>query len=426
MKVLIIRPDAMGDVILSLPMANELKSHYPDAQIVYLASSYTRELLMNNAAVSEVIEDIFRADRSFHTWLKLLHIIRRHHFDVAILAYNEPEYAALAWLAKIPLRIGDKTKLGAKLFLNRHVDPLYSNIWQHEVNIHLRLLRPLGINIAESRRYGFLTSRIPQPPVIASAMKKMTLFPPVIIHAGLANGNLPIPVSFYEGVIERLIAQGYMPVLTGSSKEGLDLAPLISRFGDAVISVAGQTTMLTLIPILSMAKAFIGTTTGPLHMAAALGVPVVAILPSKLIKATRWGPYGVAAQIVEPRWRCPLICNPYSCITRECIEHLEVEDVLLAVERVQDIPQSLTVMDYKKLIQRQCIRVVDATKEGANRDWAKESLKQDAPIVILNRVRFVDKIRRLVAATQAYYPPVLIKKQTNKSIEEVLDERYPT
>ncbi len=425
MKVLIIRPDAMGDVILSLPMANELKSHYPDAHIVYLASAYTRELLLNNAAVSDVIDDVYRADRSLKTWLKLLSIIRAHHFDVVIFAYNEPEYAALAWLAKIPVRIGDRTKLVATLFLNRHVDQRYGNLWQHEVNIHLRLLRPLGINVAESRRYGFLTNRIVQPPVIQSAMKKMTLYPPVVIHVGLANGNLPIPLSFYEAVIEGVIANGYMPVLTGSPKEALALVPIMKRFGDALISVAGETTMLTLIPILSMAKAFIGTTTGPLHLAAALGVPVVAILPSKLIKATRWGPYGVPAQIVEPRWRCPRVCNPYTCKTRECIDHLNVDDVLESLERVQDSPQSLSVRDYKRSVHAQCIRVIDATKEGAGGTWPKESLKQDAPVVILNRVRFVDKVKRLIAATQAYYPPILVRKSDDQTVEEALDATYP-
>ena len=418
-RILVVRPDAMGDVILSLPMANELKNAWPDAEVMYLASDYTQDLLLNNAAVKAVIMDCFCKNKSFSTWLKLFRLIRSEHFDVVIFPINDIAYAFMGWLARIPIRIGDAAVPLPSLFYTHRVNRLYSNIWQHEVNINLRLLAPLGMNIKESRRYGFLTNRIPQPPLIQAAMKRMTQHPAIIVHTGLANGNLPIPMTLYETLIEQLLAQGYLPVLTGSPREADAIKPLLDYFGESVCSVAGQTTMLTLIPILSMAKAFIGTTTGPLHLAAALGVPVVAILPSKLIKATRWGPYGVPAQTVEPHGVCPKVCIPYTCQTRECVETIRVEDVMAALNRVQDMPQSLSVKDYKISLQRQCIRVVDDAL------WSKSTVKNDAPIVLVNKIRIIDRVKRLIVASKMYYPPVLIQKKENQSLEEALDALYP-
>ena len=146
-KILIVRPDALGDVILMIPMLNTIKLNYPDSKIYTLQQKYTHSLLSNHDAVYKVLDDPIRIGKikSLKDFFSFVKYIRSFDFDIVIFPYLELPYVLLAVLAGIKCRIGDGNKLGLRIFLTHSVKLNFRNMFLHEVEQNINLLRPLNI-----------------------------------------------------------------------------------------------------------------------------------------------------------------------------------------------------------------------------------------------------------------------------------------
>ncbi|NBV43037.1 lipopolysaccharide heptosyltransferase family protein, partial [bacterium] len=142
MKILVVRPDAIGDVVLMIPLINSIKAAYPDAEIYTLQQPYTIPILEKHPAVTAVIPDWRKMGKA--GWISgfraYVRYIKSFGFEMVFLPYLEPYYLMLSMMAGIKIRVGDGNKLLLKLFLTHPVSQSFRNVILHETEQSARLV----------------------------------------------------------------------------------------------------------------------------------------------------------------------------------------------------------------------------------------------------------------------------------------------
>lgn len=421
----------MGDVILTFPLAHELKKNISGSEIYYLCSNYTKELIEAHPDITGTINDNYRGTKSIKEYCKLLRKVRNMRFDAVFHCYNEIDYALMMFLALIPYRIGDSSKLAPKLFHNFKVNQDFRNFLNHETDINSNLLKALKIPRPEKAEFNLSEIKAALKSDISKLILTMKKKKTVIIHPGMINGNLPWENEKYRELIE-LLQKDYQVFLTGGKSEIANNKNIST--GLQVIDLSGATSMLDLLQLLKEAHCIISVNTGPMHMAAALGTPVVLLSPTKWIKPNRWGPYGVSL-IVEPSKICKTRCNPYNCKTRFCVEDLLVEDVVDAVQKIGELNKKSDIATIKKYMLKFSLNVLNLTTEdlsGAcsgftyfnsadiDSNFLYFIINNDINIIIKNNITFFDRLIRQIAATAIYYPPLFVNLKKTEKLEDKL------
>jgi heptosyltransferase-2 len=235
------------------------------------------------------------------------HELRARRFDCAILLQNAFEAAWIAWLARIPTRIGYKRD-GRQLLLTRAVAvPKPGEIPRHERFYYLELLRRAGLMDALPASAEIRLHRS----AIGNGKRVIGVSP------GAAYGTAKrwLPERFAEAAGTLAAERGASIALFGSKSERELCEQVAERLsGHAVINYAGETTLSQFIDLASACELFLTNDSGAMHIASALGVPTVAIFGAT--DDTTTGPTGSHARVI----RQPVDCSP--CLLRECpIDH---------------------------------------------------------------------------------------------------------
>ena len=298
-RILISRTDAIGDVMLTLPMASILRQHFPDARIGFLGKSYTRAVVECCSAVDEFVDV---ADFLHENPRKPEKV-----WDVIIHVFPRKDIASRAFRTGIAMRIGTSsrpyhwfrcTKL---LKLNRR----NSNL--HEAQLNTMLLSPLGITHHYTKaELGALYSfdKIPPLPDDLAA-----LFQPgkryVILHAKSQGSAREWGLDNFIALVGLLPKERFQIFISGTAAEGALLAPLFDAVGDAVTDITGKMDLSTFIAFIAHCDALLAASTGPLHIAAALGKLAIGIYPPiRPMHAGRWGPLGSNAIAIHLEKEC--------------------------------------------------------------------------------------------------------------------------
>ncbi len=304
----------LGDAVMTTPALAGLRVAYPGARISLLAKPLVAELFRHHPDVDEVIvyERPGRHEGASGR-LRLGGELRRRRFDAALLLQNAFDAALLAFLARIPERAGYPTD-GRRLLLSLPV-PLTRDILQrHEVEYYLCLLDGLGVprpvppglklRVTDEERAG-----------IASRLATLGLergVPIVAINPGATYGSAKrwYPDRF-AAVADTLSEEwGAAVVVVGSPEE----APLAGEIEGAsragVVNLAGKTTVREMMALLSLSSFLVTNDSGPMHIGAALGVPLVAIFGPTDWRRT--SPWTERARVV----RVDVDCSP--CMLRAC------------------------------------------------------------------------------------------------------------
>lgn len=322
-KILVIRPDALGDCLLITPALKLIKEKYPECYLAVLVKEYTRPIFENNRNVDEIILDRIKDARRFAAFLK------RKRFDTSLHFYNEFSYAYLAWRLRIKHRIGDRSKPLVSWLYNHRIDQKYNNLTLHIVEQNCRFLEPMGIKVSD-------------PPPLLLPLPSVT--PPLQIqhqnnlvglHLGTGGGNKPWLAERFAKVIDALEERGYRVVITGDAKEESAANRIMNLCPRKPLNLVKQTTLAQLMVVISQLKVYAGVDTGPLHMAAALGIPVITLSPSRLVKPSHWGPWKTRNIVIRKPADCPPIkCQPRNCPFDDCVKNITPEDVTKAILKV--------------------------------------------------------------------------------------------
>jgi heptosyltransferase-2 len=300
-NILVRATNWVGDAVMSLPALRAIRERFSTARISVLAKPWVADLYGRESFIDEII--LYSGQSPWRTG----HQLRSRRFDCAILLQNAFEAAWIAWLARIPTRIGYKRD-GRQLLLTRAVNvPKPGEIPRHERFYYLELLRRAGIipALPESEAIRLGSGAVP------SAKRVIGVSP------GAAYGTAKrwLPERFAEAAGTLATARGASIALFGSKGERElcgEVAQLLN--GHQVINYAGQTTLAQFIDLASGCELFLTNDSGSMHIASALGVPTVAIFGATDDSTT--GPTGRNARVV----RHPVDCSP--CLLRECpIDH---------------------------------------------------------------------------------------------------------
>ncbi|HUT85279.1 MAG TPA: glycosyltransferase family 9 protein [Elusimicrobiales bacterium] len=314
-KVLLVRTDRIGDVVLTTPAIELLKKNRPDVSISVLVSQYTKDVLKNNPHIDEII--------TVKPLFKQVKELKQKKFDCCILFFVEPKAALSVFLAGIPKRIGPASKIWS-LFLNKMIFQHRSKIMKHEADFNIELLAPLGIK-----------PEIKTPPANAkvfvsdAANEKARNF--LLKHYGIKNTDTLIcihpgskgsaknwPASHFAELADKIIDQ-YSDVkvlLSGNNSEQKLLDEISSRTENKPFALNTPLSLEDFIGILNQTKIVVTNSTGPLHIAAALGKKTLSFFP--MIKGStpqRWGPYGQGHIVLTPHEKeCPKCKTQNGCM----------------------------------------------------------------------------------------------------------------
>jgi lipopolysaccharide heptosyltransferase II len=332
-KFLIVRTDRIGDVVLSLPVLEAIKRKYPDSQVTMLVSSYTRDLLLNNPWVDETIIDEQAGLGQFY---RLARLIREGKFDVAVLLRPTLRLALLLFLSRIKVRIGTGYRAYQVLF-NYKIYQHRKTIERHELEYNLDMLAPLGISSEGSVPRIFLSAE--EGKSSRRMLEDLNVNPQdtkIVIHPGSGHSSLNYPLEKLALLADKLI-EGFSAriVLTGSKKESDISEKLKGSMVNQPIDLTGKTDLRALCALLNAADLFISSSTGPMHVAAALGTPVVALFsPLFVASPKRWGPYGEEHEVVLPPVSTCYKCEPEKCSYFNCMDMIEPDEILSRVKNI--------------------------------------------------------------------------------------------
>lgn len=321
-RILLIRNDHLGDTILAFPVVPLIRERYPEISLLFMMDPSVAPL----GRCVEGIDEILEADQfSSHKQVELL---QRKKVEVAVVLRPTWSNAWAVWRAGIPLRIGTSRRFYSLLF-NKRVFFSRRQSSLHEVELNVQCLKPLGI---EGDPY-FPVIHLPDGVLrkvegrLINAGKRASQRL-IVIHPGSKGSSPRWPSLYWRLLVERLSRHPqFFLVITGGREERV-LGEYVA--GGNALNWAGETDLMELAGLLSLSDLFISSSTGPLHLAVALGREVLGLYPPSLANLpTRWGPYGHPEWVLTAKLPpCPR-CYPGDFSPCACMERLSVEEVLL-------------------------------------------------------------------------------------------------
>jgi len=316
-KILIRATNWVGDAIMALPALRAIRKRFPDAEISIVGRPYVADIYRDQEICNQLIPyDPKGLHGGFSGRERLAAELRAQRFDMALLLQNAFDAAWLVWRANIPERVG-YARDGRSFLLTQAVPPpRQGEIPAHEKFYYLELLRRagwldsvqdesfIGLHVSEARRQSadeFLRKYGVRQGALRTA-----------IGAGASYGSAKCwPPSRFADVANRLQREtGADVILFGTAAEATVSAAIAAEMSRPPIDLTGKTGIADLPALLSQCHLFIGNDSGAMHVAAAVGLPIVAIFGPT-------DPYGTAP--VTPH--CSIVqqkpyCSP--CFLRRC------------------------------------------------------------------------------------------------------------
>jgi ADP-heptose:LPS heptosyltransferase len=319
--LLVCRTDNIGDVVLTLPMVGYLKQRFPTLRIDFLCRGYAAGIVRRCTAVDRVILREEMGDE--RAWFA------RSGIDTVIFGKPDRRLAAAAKAAGVAQRVGSSHRWFHWLYCNRlaHFSRVRSRL--HEAQLNFALLRPLGLDAMPS---------VDELPALYR-LEAATRGEPagrfnVVLHPKSNGHGREWPIGHFTALAQRLRDEpGLVLSITGSAAEGEQLraeAPDLFALPN-VRDLCGRMTLDELTGFIAGADGLVASGTGPLHMAAALGIPTLGLFPPIApIHAERWGPVGAQAEVLCRPIGCNACDQPAACA---CMANITPDEVALVVRR---------------------------------------------------------------------------------------------
>ena len=329
-RVLIIRLSAIGDVIHGLPVLCALREQFPDVRIAWLVEGGASTLLEGHPALDELIRVPRGWLRSPATVWRLCRQLREFGPDLTVDVQGLTKSAIPAWLSGARFRIGFGCENGRELsrWLNNiHVRSTATHI----IDCNLQLLQPLGIQRATARFD--LPERADDAWAIERIIRELGVEERfAVINVGAGWTSKLWRMDRFAAVARQLARKHAMPtVVVWAGPQERAWAEEVVAGGSGFAKLAPSTTLTELAALVRRAALFIGSDTGPLHLAAAVGTPCVGLFGPK--PAERNGPYG-PGHIVLQAARPSNARRQRSSTSRALMDAISVEMVCQACERI--------------------------------------------------------------------------------------------
>ena len=328
-NILIIKPSALGDIVHSLPFLSALKKGFPHARIDWVVAHGLHTFLEGHPMINRlwvIKKDEWKKIGNLKQTIKEINDLRRglgaSAYDVSIDLSGLFRSGMISYFSKAAIRIGFKESNEGSPFFYTH--KIHGSMNIHAIDRYLKITQFMGCPIDKIDEISYpFAPYDPFPKICRSLPQSYVVMSPSAgkpanrWHArkfGELASKLPLPVVVISSAAEALIA---------------DTVVMHSK-GNA-ISIAGKTGLKELLAVIKGATYFICNDTGPMHMAAALDIPVFAIFgPANPV---RTGPHGKIHTVLQKDLDCSPCYRQKPCDNYRCMENLSVSEVLTAIGR---------------------------------------------------------------------------------------------
>ncbi|MBD3368554.1 MAG: lipopolysaccharide heptosyltransferase II [Candidatus Eisenbacteria bacterium] len=326
-SILVLRLYFIGDVLLSTPVLAALRDTFTDARITVVLKRRAAEVLERNPDVDEVL--LYDAVPGYHSpvWTARFGLgLRRRRFDLAVDLTGDFRSSWMLVAADPAYRVGFN-HAGLGFLLDRSIP------YRADGHVVDHLLKAAALVGAETDRT--------EPRIHLAEGELRTASdlaggggPYVAMAPGANNPLRRWPAERYGGLARRALeSHGLRTIFVGSPTDRSLCSRAVSASDGTGVSLAGRTSLRTLAGLLGPARAFVGSDSGPLHIAAAVGTPVVGLYGPNT--PDRFSPRGAPAEVVARRPPCSP-CGQRRC-TRDagpCVEAISVDEVEAALDRL--------------------------------------------------------------------------------------------
>ena len=333
-NILIVRTDRIGDVVLSLPIASVIKKNFPSAKVTFLLRNYTKSLAENNPFIDEII--LLKEENGKVCIAQNVEMLK-NKFDVSIVAFPTFKIALILFLSKIKTRIATGYRWYSFLF-NKKIYEHRKYGEKHELEYNLRLLKLLNIeeNVNEETVSFNLHPAEKNVQRIKDEFDRLDIDSNkriVIVHPGSGGSAIDLPFLKMKNLVERLAHELDCVILITGSDSEKELCESLT-VNEKTKNFAGKFKLDELIALISFADVLIANSTGPIHIAAALGKFVIGFYPKiAACSPKRWGPYTNKKIIFSPAIDCDN-CTREQCEKLNCMDSINISEVFDSVKKI--------------------------------------------------------------------------------------------
>ncbi len=336
-KILVIRTDRIGDVLLSTPAIKAIRNAYPQSHIAMMVRPYAVDIVDGNPNLDEVIiYDKYGRHGSFLSSLKFAFALRKKKFDLAIILHPTNRVHLITWLAGIRRRVGYKRKLGF-LLSTAVTDEKHLGL-KHEVDYGLELLREIGIDSKE--RKPFMKVKEDDLKWVKGLFLEKNIDrnrPLFCLHPGASCISKKWPAENFAKLNDCLQEKLKAQVIVFAGKEDKQTANDVYRLSqNKPACILKGVSLGRIAALLAASHLLISNDSGPVHISVAVGTPVVAIFGRNQpgLSPRRWGPLGKNDIVLHKDVGCK-VCLAHNCQRDfECLKVIKIEDVLDAVRKI--------------------------------------------------------------------------------------------
>ena len=333
-KILLVRLRRIGDVVMTTPSITALKEALPQASLSYVIEEPYRRLVEGSPYLDRVI--ILPSRQGFSGLIRSAKQIRREKYDAVIDFHGGPRAAFLTFFSGASLKIGYKLKYKSFIY-DLRIPRSSGNGYSHSVENHAALVRALGLTLPEPLPPLFL----PQPR--QEEKEKIDKFwaenrlgdaKVIIIHIGAGNEFRDWGAKNLAGLAGLLSRQaGVRVILVGSASDQGRAKEILKNSRSPLLSLAGELNLIELREVISRASLFVGTDSGPMHIAAATPTPIVALFGPTLPE--NFAPWRAEATLIEKELECRP-CRQRHCLTEDfrCLRSIEPAEVYEACLKI--------------------------------------------------------------------------------------------
>ncbi len=327
-NILVIKLRYLGDVLLATPVLQALRKAWPEARLTVAVNRGTEAILAHHPCADEVLAVDRLGCRSQWAFLCSLH---RRRFDCVLDLSDSDRSAVLTMATGAPIRVGFNWEHRWRGLVYTHiVDAAYGAV--HTVDYDLAALSPLGI-VPVNGQPSLHTA--PEDDAVAARLSAETELAGrlwVMIHPGARYWFKSWADERFAALIDQLALRGLPSALVGGAGEQDKAACISALCRQPPVNLVGRTSVLELASLMKQAALFVGNDAGPMHMAAALGVPVVGLFGPSDPRV--WGPRGARVDVLYKGMDCRRCFHP-ACErgAESCMNQIEVDEVMQAVDR---------------------------------------------------------------------------------------------
>lgn len=327
-KNIIIRmPNWLGDAVMASPILADVRARYPDAKITVMVLQSIAPLFLGNPHVDEIFS--FTRPNHLNRRLErrgLIERIRQGKYDLGILLSNSFSSAWTFWRGQVKERLGFASDFRSPLLTLKPSFPK-NRTSQHLVSTYKQLLSPLGISHSETPLQLFITKkersgaqRLLEQHHIPSGKKIIGINP----GAAYGSAKCWLPERF-RAVTEKLLKDPDLYILYfGDQKSSALVNSICNPHLNRVINLAGKTTLRELMSLLQQCHLLLTNDSGPMHLAAALKTPLIALFGST--NDTTTGPYQFG-KVIHKHVSCSPCYKRVCPIDFRCMKQIEVDEV---------------------------------------------------------------------------------------------------